>query len=90
MHGHLNVKYKKKKNNCIIWHAQNTTALHPNAFLTNILVTGYKEQNGRVAPAQINAKVNLTLRSRYLYFLFWTEFSDVGNISDDCRDVWGT
>jgi len=56
-------------------------------FEYNTSVTGHKQENGRVAPAQTNAKVNYTLRSRYLYFIFWTDFSNVGHMSDDCSEV---
>jgi len=56
-------------------------------FNYNISVTGNKQENGLFAPAQFNAKVNFTLRSRCLYFIFWTYFSDVGHMSDDCGDV---
>jgi hypothetical protein len=54
-----------KNKNCIVWHAQNTTAFQPHVFLTGIcrlLLT----KDGRLSPAQNTAKFNCKFHSHYL------------------------
>jgi hypothetical protein len=59
-----------RENDCIITHAQNTTALPFHCpFNWNTSVTGHKEGYGLLASAQITAKVDWELLSQY-YWLY--------------------
>jgi hypothetical protein len=61
-------KENKTEKNCIISHAQNTTALHPNAFLTGIHWFLVKNKGETDLPSENDCKVNYKLLSHYQYF----------------------
>jgi len=55
-------------NNCILSHAQNTTAVQPNIYFYRQYVgCSSKTRDGQLSPKQTNFKVNCKLRSQYLY-----------------------
>ena len=55
-------------NNCVLSHAQNTTAVQPNIYFTDDTSFALqKTRDGRLSPKQKNFKVNCKLRSQYLY-----------------------
>jgi hypothetical protein len=55
-----------KENNCIISHAQNTTALQPNVSLTGIMGRWSQPRGGRLSQAQTTGKVTCKLHSHYM------------------------
>jgi hypothetical protein len=57
--------YNSTKNNFIISHAQNTTALETNVFLTGIHLS--QTRDSRLSPAEATSKVNRRLLGHYQY-----------------------